>query len=194
MNTAKPVDRVSDRAARLERVNRVMQVTGKLVPAEMATRLIEAVVRPGDRLCLEGDNQKQADFLATALLEADPRLIHDIHMVQSTMGLKAHLDLFRRGIASRIDFVFSGPQAKELAVMVQRREIQIGAIHTYLELFARYFTDLTPRVSLIAAESADRDGNLYTGPHTEETPTDLPPKNCATCKRRTSVVKRRCVI
>ncbi len=44
-------------------------------------------------------------------------------------------------------------------------------MHTYLELFARYFVDLTPRVALIAAVSADRDGNLYTGPNTEDTPT-----------------------
>src|SRR5207302_2012983 len=38
------------------------------------------------------------------------------------------------------------------------------------ELFARYFIDLTPRVALIAAQSADRHGNLYTGPNTEDTP------------------------
>ena len=30
---------------------------------------------------------------------------------------------------------------------------------------------LTPHVALIAAISADRDGNLYTGPNTEDTPT-----------------------
>jgi malonate decarboxylase alpha subunit len=49
--------------------------------------------------------------------------------------------------------------------------IELGAVHTYLELFARYFIDLTPNVALIAAVSADRDGNLYTGPNTEDTPT-----------------------
>jgi malonate decarboxylase alpha subunit len=31
--------------------------------------------------------------------------------------------------------------------------------------------DLTPHVALIAAVSADREGNLYTGPNTEDTPT-----------------------
>ncbi len=44
-------------------------------------------------------------------------------------------------------------------------------MHTYLELFARYFVDLTPHVALIVAVSADRQGNLYTGPNTEDTPT-----------------------
>ena len=48
--------------------------------------------------------------------------------------------------------------------------IEIGAIHTYLELYARYFVNLTPRVALVAAIAADREGNLYTGPNTEDTP------------------------
>jgi malonate decarboxylase alpha subunit len=57
-----------------------------------------------------------------------------------------------------------------LARLVGEGKIEVGAIHTYLELYSRYFTDLTPRVSLIAAEAADREGNLYTGPNTEDTP------------------------
>lgn len=48
--------------------------------------------------------------------------------------------------------------------------IEIGAIHTYLELFGRYFIDLTPRIALVTAQAADRHGNLYTGPNTEDTP------------------------
>ena len=33
------------------------------------------------------------------------------------------------------------------------------------------FTDLTPNVALLCATKADRDGNLFTGPNTEDTPT-----------------------
>ena len=36
----------------------------KLVKARDTVALLEAIIRPGDRVCLEGDNQKQADFLA----------------------------------------------------------------------------------------------------------------------------------
>jgi malonate decarboxylase alpha subunit len=54
--------------------------------------------------------------------------------------------------------------------LVSAGKIEIGAIHTYLELFGRYFIDLTPRVALIAAQAADQAGNLYTGPNTEDTP------------------------
>lgn len=40
---------------------------GKIVPASAVVDLLEAVLRPGDRVCLEGDNQKQADCLARGL-------------------------------------------------------------------------------------------------------------------------------
>src|ERR1700733_14205496 len=72
---------------------------GKLVAAHDATALLEAVLSPGDRVCLEGDNQKQADLLAAALAAVDNHKIHDLHMVQSGVVLPEHLDVFERGIA-----------------------------------------------------------------------------------------------
>src|SRR6185436_15796529 len=120
--------------------------------------LLESVIEPGDRVCLEGNNQKQADFLAKALTRVDPKLVHDLHMVQSVLALPEHLDVFDSGIANRLDFSFSGPQAARLAKLVSDGRIAIGAIHTYLELFGRYFVDLTPRVCLVAAEAADAHG------------------------------------
>ena len=60
---------------------------GKLVAAQDATALLEAVLRSNDRICLEGDNQKQADLLAAALAAVDNRKIHDLHMVQSGVVL-----------------------------------------------------------------------------------------------------------
>jgi malonate decarboxylase alpha subunit len=143
---------------------------GKRVAHADAVSLLHAVIESGDRVCLEGNNQKQADFLAGALLQLDPSRVHDLHMVQSVLALPEHLDLFERGIASKVDFSFSGPQGARLAKMVSQGQIAIGAIHTYLELFSRYFVDLTPRVALVAAASADAAGNLYTGPNTEDTP------------------------
>ncbi len=140
------------------------------VAPERITDLLHAVVEPQDRVCLEGNNQKQADFLAESLAACDPGRLHHLHMVQSVLALPSHLDLFERGIASRLDFSFSGPQGARLARLVQDAQIEIGAIHTYLELFGRYFTDLTPHVCLIAAQTADAAGNLYTGANTEDTP------------------------
>ena len=144
---------------------------GKLFASQDTTALLEAVIRPGDRVCLEGDNQKQADHLATALAEVDNSRVHDLHIVQSGVVLPAHLDLFTKGIASKLDFSYSGPQGGAIARALYAGKIQLGAIHTYIELFARYFVDLTPHVALIAAVSADSEGNLYTGPNTEDTPT-----------------------
>lgn len=144
---------------------------GKQVDGADATALLEAVIRPGDRVCLEGDNQKQADLLAAALAAADSGKIHDLHMVQSGVVLPEHLDIFESGIARRLDYAYSGPQSQRIAKLLFGGKIELGAVHTYLELFARYFIDLTPHVALIAAVSADREGNLYTGPNTEDTPT-----------------------
>jgi malonate decarboxylase alpha subunit len=157
------------RDARIEAGARLAR--GKIVEARDATRLMEAVMRPGDRVCLEGDNQKQADLLSRALLAVDLTKVKDLHMVQSGVVLPEHLDLFDRGVAKKLDYAYSGPQSSRIAQMLFGGKIELGAIHTYLELFARYFIDLTPQVALIAAVSADREGNLYTGPNTEDTPT-----------------------
>ncbi|SDM75922.1 malonate decarboxylase alpha subunit [Methylobacterium phyllostachyos] len=144
---------------------------GKVVPAAAVIDLLEAILRPGDRVCLEGDNQKQADCLARGLSACDPGKVHDLHMVQSGIVLPEHLDVFETGIAKRLDYSYSGPQGARIAKMLYGGQIELGAVHTYLELFARYFVDLTPNVALIAGVSADRAGNLYTGPNTEDTPT-----------------------
>ena len=162
----------SNRVARLARAVAALgaDLRGKQVAAGRIGELLHQVIEPGDRVCLEGNNQKQADFLAAALSNLDPTRVHDLHMLLSVLALPEHLDVFERGIASRLDFSFSGPQAGRLARMVSAGKLNIGAIHTYLELFGRYFVDLTPRVALVVAEAADRHGNLYTGPNTEDTP------------------------
>ena len=157
-----------NRKARLERG--YARAGGRIVSQERIVDLLEAVIEPGDRVAVEGNNQKQADFLSRALAGTDPAKVRDLHLVQSVLALPEHVDLIEQGQVGRIDFSFSGPQAGRLARLVEDGRIQIGAIHTYLELFARYFVDLTPRVALIAALAADKDGNLFTGANTEDTP------------------------
>jgi malonate decarboxylase alpha subunit len=159
-----------NRRERLERARRRLAIPGKVVAAGDTVALLEEIIEPRDRVCVEGNNQKQADFLAKALVEVDPKRVFDLHMVQSVVALPEHLDVFDKGIAARIDFSYSGPQAARLAKLVGEGRIAVDGIHTYLELFGRYFIDLTPRVALVAAQAADREGNLYTGPNTEETP------------------------
>jgi malonate decarboxylase alpha subunit len=164
--------RAQNRAARLERASRELgaRLAGKRVATEAVGALLEATLEPGDRVCIEGNNQKQADFLARALVRVDQRRVRDLHMLQSVLALPEHLDVFENGIARRLDFSFSGPQSARLAKLVAAGGIEIGAIHTYLELYARYFVDLTPRVALVVAQAADAAGNLYTGANTEDTP------------------------
>jgi malonate decarboxylase alpha subunit len=161
----------ADRPSRLARAAAVCGTSGKFCPAERAIPLLEAIIEPGDRVAIEGDNQKQADFLASALAKVDPARVHGLHMVQSVLALPDHLAVFERGIANRLDFAYAGPQSRKLADLVASNALKIGAIHTYLELYARMLVDLTPHVALVVADKADRNGNLYTGPNTEDTPT-----------------------
>ena len=160
------------RDARASRLGAVAALAkGKIVAASDATRLLEGLIQPGDRVCLEGDNQKQADFLARALIKVDPSKVHDLHIVQSGIVLPEHLELFEAGIARKLDFSYSGPQGAAVARALDKGKIELCAIHTYIELFARYYMDLTPNVALVVARQADRHGNLYTGPNPEDTPT-----------------------
>jgi malonate decarboxylase alpha subunit len=143
---------------------------GRVIHTERMVEALEQLLEPGDRVCLEGNNQKQADFLSRMFARVNPERIHSLHLLISVLSRPEHMDLFERKIVNRVDFSFSGPQASRLAEMVADFRIEIGAIHTYLELFGRYLVDLTPDVSLVAADSADAEGNLYTGANTEETP------------------------
>ncbi len=143
----------------------------KVVQPKDVTALLEAVLRPGDRLCMEGDNQKQADFVAASLAKANPKVLHDLHVVQSGVVLPEHIDLFEKGIAKKLDYSYSGPTSDQLARVLNAGKIELGAIHTYIELFGRYFVDLTPHVGVTVARSADRQGNLFMGPNTEDSPT-----------------------
>lgn len=173
MNMQTPVIKKwdSEHRNRAERMTAGRQFAdGKFVPEERVTALLEAVIRPGDRVCLEGDNQKQADFLAKSLANANPQILHDLHIVQSGIVLPEHVDLFEKGIAKKLDFSYSGPQGAAISRALDSGKIELGAIHTYIELFGRYFIDLTPHVALTVARAADREGNLYMGPNTEDSP------------------------
>lgn len=158
-----------DYTERIRRGRRFALRGSKMVAKSSVVNLLNAILRRGDRVCIEGDNQKQADFLAKQLLLTDRKHVRDLHMVQSTLVLPEHIEVFKQGIASRLDFAYSGPQSKNLYQAAIGKQAKIGAIHTYLELYGRYFVDLNPQVSLLVADSCDEEGNIYTGFNTEDT-------------------------
>jgi len=159
------------RKAKQERMHAVAALLeGRVVRTDRAADFLQALLRPGDRVALEGDNQKQADFLARSLTQLDPAAVHDLHLLISSVSLPEHLDVFEKGICRRIDFSYAGEQSVRMAGLVADGTVEVGAIHTYVELYARMFVDLIPDVVLLCAAQADRDGNLFTGPSTEDTP------------------------
>ena len=161
-----------ERRSKQERMAGVKQYTdgGKVIETESIVPFLEGVIHPGDRVVLEGCNQKQAAFLAGAMTRLDPAKVHRLNMIIPSISRDEHLDLFEKGIAEEINFAFAGVQSLRLAQMLAEEKLRIGAIHTYLELYGRLYVDLTPNICLIAADKADRSGNLYTGYNTEETP------------------------
>src|ERR1700733_13136472 len=170
--------RRAKKAARLARIAPWMD--GPVLQTGAIVEALQALLEPGDAVALEGDNQKQADFLSRSLVQADPAKIHDLHLLISSVSRPEHLTLFERGIARKIDLAFAGPLSERLAQLLEDGKLEIGAIHTYVKLYSRMFVDLMPDVALVCAEQADHEGNLYTGPNTEDTP------SCASWEQNSS--------
>src|ERR1700754_2693974 len=143
---------------------------GPVLAQNKMVETLESVIQSGDRIVMEGDNQKQADFLSRSLAKVDPKRIHDLHLVISSISRPEHLTLFELGIAKKVDFAFAGPQSLRVSQLLEDGKLAIGAIHTYVELYARLLVDLVPNVVFVCAEQADAEGNIYTGPNTEDTP------------------------
>ena len=78
---------------RMERIREAIPLVkmGKIVEASNAVKLLETVIKPYDKVTIEGDNQKQADFLADCLCKVDREQVHHLHMVQSAISLPSHL-------------------------------------------------------------------------------------------------------
>ncbi|MGX9134856.1 malonate decarboxylase subunit alpha [Rummeliibacillus sp. JY-2-4R] len=161
--------RLEAKNERLESVKNL--VDGVAIPTNRIVDVLERLIKSGDRVVLEGNNQKQASFLSQSLVQVDPKKVHDLHMIMSSISRPEHLDIFEYGIAKKVDFSYAGPQSLRVAQMIEDGKIELGDLHTYIELYGRLFIDLIPNVALVAADKADSNGNLYTGPNTEETPT-----------------------
>lgn len=166
--------RVNWQSRRQEKQRRMSELQklfkGSIIPTDNIQAALECLLEPEDKVVLEGNNQKQADFLSRSLAKVNPNLINNLHMVMPCITRPEHLDLFEKGIARKLDFSFSGPQSLRIGQLMDDGLLEVGAIHTYVELYARMFVDLTPKVALLAGFKADREGNIYTGPSTEDTP------------------------
>lgn len=109
--------------------------------------------------------------MSESLAKVDSNKVNHLHMIIPSISRTEHLDLFEDNIAEVLDFSYAGSQSLRISQMIQDGNLKVGSIHTYLELYARLFVDLIPNICLVAADKADRNGNLYTGNNTEETPT-----------------------
>ncbi|TGD89181.1 hypothetical protein BayCH28_07415 [Mycolicibacterium sp. CH28] len=117
----------SRRVAKADRVRAgAGHCDGKTIRPDELTDFLHAVLRPGDRVALEGDNQKQADFLSRTLAECDPARIDRLHMLIPSVSRPEPLDLFERGIADKLDLCYAGPQSVRIAKLVEDGTVHIG--------------------------------------------------------------------
>jgi malonate decarboxylase alpha subunit len=138
--------RIHSWTTRRDEKKRRMQIvspwmTDAVLRQDKLVQALEALVAPADRVVLEGNNQKQADFLSRSLVQADPKKLYDLHLIISSISRPEHLELFELGIAKKVDFAFAGPQSIRIAHLLEDGVVEIGAIHTYVELYARLFVD-----------------------------------------------------
>jgi len=67
------------RAEKQRRLDRVRHLAdGVVLPTDRIVEALELLLAPGDRVVLEGNNQKQADFLSRSLAKVDPGRLHDL--------------------------------------------------------------------------------------------------------------------
>src|SRR6202035_4164063 len=119
--------RRDEKRRRIELVKRWMR--GPILPKEKIIEALETLIVSGDRIVLQGDNQKQADFLSRSLVKADPKELHDLHLIISSISRPEHLTLFEVGIAKNVDFAFAGPQSLRVSQLLEDGKLSIGAIH-----------------------------------------------------------------
>jgi malonate decarboxylase alpha subunit len=74
--------RHAEKKRRIEAVRSWMD--GPILQADRILDALHLLVQSGDRIVIEGDNQKQADFLSRSLVKADPKKLHDLHLQAGT--------------------------------------------------------------------------------------------------------------
>jgi malonate decarboxylase alpha subunit len=72
---------------------------GPVLPTAKILDALENLIVPGEKIVLEGNNQKQADFLSRTLVKIDPVKVYDLHLIISSISRTEHLTLFELGIA-----------------------------------------------------------------------------------------------
>lgn len=77
---------------------------GVVIPTQDIIKVLETLITPGDKVVLEGNNQKQADFLSRSLAQTNPDILHDLHMIMPSVGRSEHLDLFEKAL--RVSSIF----------------------------------------------------------------------------------------
>jgi len=169
-----------DRCASVSRRSAALSGTsGKFsFPADLATRLLEALSRPGDRVNERSYNHKQAvgkkkNNFFSRLGPGQGRFLRRVHDRHHFAVLCCHLPdhspCSSALSASRLDFAFAGRrQAARSPTSRERDGEEWGSIHTYPNFMrAMLVGPDSPLFSIVSGNKADRNAtSTRTHPHT----------------------------
>ncbi|MGE5672813.1 MAG: malonate decarboxylase subunit alpha [Mycobacterium leprae] len=136
---------------------------GKVVAPEQARLLLEALLRPGDTVALEGSPDKQARFLAATLAEIGRGSVRDLHLVVPVIALSEQIHLLKGGAVSRLSYASAGGLSAQVNEACQAGNVQVATPLSTPQLLAHQLLDRPIQVALVAADEADERGNLCTG-------------------------------
>jgi hypothetical protein len=128
VNARDPHPRSDERRRRLERASVALdgRLTGKRVETADVVALLEAAIEPGDRVCLEGNNQKQADSSPRRWRRAIPSA--STTCTSCSRCWRCPATSSSSSAASRVASIFPSPDRRptHLARLVQAHKIEIG--------------------------------------------------------------------
>jgi malonate decarboxylase alpha subunit len=105
---------------------------GPVLSSAKVVEALETLIVSGDRIVLEGDNQKQADFLSRSLGKGRSEKASRFAPDHSSISRPEHLTLFELGIAKKADFSFADPQSLRVSQLLEDGKLEIGAMPQWI--------------------------------------------------------------
>ena len=164
--TGGPRDWQSRKKAKVERISAGAKFAeGKVLEGGRIVEALEGIIRPGDLVALEGDNQKQADFLSRSLARVDVEKVNGLHMLISSVSRPEHLDLFERGIARKLDFAFDGQRyLSQDTFSWALTESEYGAdvpVELELTLPIQLFSSIRFKITVLSSDDSESSAYSY---------------------------------
>ena len=160
---------------RADKADRLAGVGGaagsRVVDSGDMVHVLQSVLRPGDRVALEGDNQKQADFLSRSSPPSIPACARPAPADLVDLAPRSISICSRTASRAGLDFAYAGPQIRARPDAGRRQDGARCDPHVRRAVRAAVRRPDPAGRAAVPPTPPTATGNLYTGPNTEDTPT-----------------------